>query len=116
MKEGDFKVNFPFNKREQEATRIIEKYPNRFPIICETAKNNDLNLDKHKYLIPRDFTFGQFIYILRKRMEIKPEQGVFIFINNILVPTAGIISNVYREYKDDDGFLYMVVSTENTFG
>ena len=41
---------------------------------------------------------------------------VFIFINNILPPTASLMSTIYEEQKDSDGFLYITYSGENTFG
>ena len=31
----DFRDKFSFNKRQDEAYRIMEKYPDRIPIICE---------------------------------------------------------------------------------
>jgi GABA(A) receptor-associated protein len=30
--------------------------------------------------------------------------------------TAGLISSYYHKYKDEDGFLYISYSGENTFG
>ena len=33
-----FKDNFSFEKRLVESTRIMKKYPDRVPIICEKAK------------------------------------------------------------------------------
>jgi len=116
MIEGSFKSTHNYNQRLEEANRIMEKYEYRYPIIVETQKKHELTLDKCKFLVPNTLTVGQFIYTLRKRMKVKPEQAVFMFLNNMIVPTGGEIGNIYREFKDDDGFLYMVISTENTFG
>jgi GABA(A) receptor-associated protein len=33
-----------------------------------------------------------------------------------LPPTAAMMSAIYDENKDEDGFLYMTYSGENTFG
>ena len=33
-----------------------------------------------------------------------------------LVPAAALMSAIYEENKDEDGFLYMTYSGENTFG
>ena len=62
------------------------------------------------------FTVGEFVYIIRKRIKLGPEQAMFIFTNNILPPTASSIYSIYQEHRDDDGFLYLVYSLENTFG
>lgn len=37
-------------------------------------------------------------------------------LNLFLVIAAALISTIYEENKDEDGFLYMTYSGENTFG
>lgn len=37
-------------------------------------------------------------------------------MNDILPPTAALMSTIYEEHKDEDGFLYVLYSGENTFG
>ena len=71
---------------------------------------------RRKYLIPMDLTVGQFVYVIRKRISIPPEKAIFIFVNNTLPPTAALMSTVYEQHKDEDGFMYMMYSGENTFG
>ena len=71
---------------------------------------------RSKYLIPMDLTVGQFVYVIRKRISIPPEKAIFIFVNNTLPPTAALMSTVYETHKDQDGFMYMMYSGENTFG
>eukprot|EP00698_Gefionella_okellyi_P004947 TRINITY_DN14569_c0_g1_i1.p1 TRINITY_DN14569_c0_g1~~TRINITY_DN14569_c0_g1_i1.p1 ORF type:complete len:121 (+),score=29.68 TRINITY_DN14569_c0_g1_i1:216-578(+) len=112
-----FKVDFPLEKRKQEAGRIRQKYPDRIPVICEKAKKSDLSeIDKKKYLVPGDLTVGQFVYVIRKRIKLTPEKAIFLFVNNVLPPTAQLMSTLYEEHKDEDGFLYITYSGENTFG
>ena len=41
---------------------------------------------------------------------------VSIFINNQLVPVTTVISSLYESHKDEDGFMYICCSEENTFG
>ena len=106
-----------FDERSKESKKIIDKYPNRLPIIVEKDKKSDLpNIDKHKYLVPNDISVGQFIYIIRKRIKLQPEKALYIFVDNILPPTASDISTVYDNHKDEDGFLYFTYAGENTFG
>ena len=69
-----------------------------------------------RYLVPADLTVGQFVYVIRKRIKLSPEKAIFIFVNNVLPPTAALMSSIYDEHKDDDGFLYIAYSGENTFG
>ena len=78
--------------------------------------DNVPDIDKHKFLVPNDLTVGQFLYVIRKRIQLNKEQALFIYINNILPTTSDSISYVYNTYVDPDGFLYIQYSGENTFG
>ncbi|KAI8973329.1 microtubial binding protein [Mycotypha africana] len=112
-----FKDEHPFEKRKAEAERIRQKYPDRIPVICEKVEKSDIpTIDKKKYLVPADLTVGQFVYVIRKRIKLSPEKAIFIFVNEILPPTAALMSSIYEEHKDEDGFLYITYSGENTFG
>ena len=60
---------------------------------------------------------AQFLYIIRKRIKIKPEQSIYLFVgDSVIVAGAQLIGTVYEEHKDLDGFLYTCYSGENTFG
>jgi len=104
-------------KRQSESARIRDKYPDRIPVIVEKAGKTDVpEIDKKKYLVPADLTVGQFIYVVRKRIKLSPEKAIFVFVKDTLPPTASLMSAIYEENKDEDGFLYMTYSGENTFG
>ena len=112
-----FKAEHDFAKREQEARRIREKYPDRIPVICEKDSRSDIpEIDKKKYLVPQDLTVGQFVYVIRKRIKVKAEKAIYIFIDNVLPPTAALMSTIYETRRSKDGFLYITYSGENTFG
>ncbi|XP_047338729.1 autophagy-related protein 8C-like [Impatiens glandulifera] len=117
MAKSSFKSEHPLGRRQAEAGRIREKYPDRIPVIVEKADKSDIpDIDKKKYLVPADLTVGQFVYVVRKRIKLSAEKAIFIFINNVLPSTGSMMSAIYEESKDEDGFLYMTYSGENTFG
>lgn len=110
-------VTNSLDKRKSESTRILQRFKDRLPVICEKVENSDIQeIDKRKYLVPGDLTVGQFVYVIRKRIKLPSEKAIFIFVNDILPPTAALMSTIYEEHKDDDGFLYVLYSGENTFG
>lgn len=112
-----FKSSYAFEKRKTESDRIKLKYPDRVPVIAEKSDRSDIpNIDKKKYLVPADLTVGQFVYVIRKRIKLQPEKAIFIFVNNTLPPTAHLMSQIYKEQADEDGFLYVTYSGESTFG
>ena len=113
-----FKTEHSFETRQTESARIRAKYPERIPVICEKNNSNDSipNIDKRKYLVPSELTVGQFIYVIRKRIRLPPEKAIFIFINHTIPPSSAVMSTIYDLEKDEDGFLYVSYSGENTFG
>lgn len=77
-------------------------------VICEKVEKSDIaTIDKKKYLVPADLTVGQFVYVIRKRIKLSPEKAIFIFVDEVLPPTAALMSSIYEEHKDEDGFLYI---------
>ncbi|XP_073042967.1 autophagy-related protein 8f-like [Primulina eburnea] len=117
MAKGSFREEHDLAKRRAEAARIREKYPDRIPVIVEKAENSSIpNIDKKKYLVPVDLTVGQFVYVIRKRIKLSAEKAIFIFMDNVLPPTGALMSTVYEAKQDEDGFLYVTYSGENTFG
>ena len=115
---GSFKQSIPLDERKNEVKKIFEEYPERLPVIVERGKDSPSlsDLDKKKYLVPKDLTVGQFLYVIRKRLEIGAKQSIYIFVNNVLPPTSQLISKTYEDHKDEDGFLYITYHSERTFG
>jgi len=112
-----FKEKFPFEKRADEANRIKIKYPNRIPVIVEKTSSSEIaDIDKHKYLVPSELSMGQFLFVIRKRIKLTPEQAIFIFVNNTLPHAASLMSVIYKEHSDEDGFLYILYNGEQTYG
>ncbi|ONK59018.1 uncharacterized protein A4U43_C08F2130 [Asparagus officinalis] len=112
-----FKQAHNFEKRKSESARIREKYPERVPVIVEKAGKSDIpSVDKRKYLVPGELTLGQFAYVIRKRINLTAEKAIFLFIDDILPTSGSLMSALYEEKKDEDGFLYITYSGENTFG
>ncbi|CAM9652320.1 unnamed protein product [Chrysoparadoxa australica] len=41
---------------------------------------------------------------------------MFLFINNVVPTTNALISTIYEQHQDPDGFLYLKYASESTFG
>lgn len=114
----NFSNRYKFNERFIEANRVLAKYPERIPVICEkNVKFTDLNnLGKEKYLVYPDLTCGQFMYIIRRSLALPAEKAVFMMINGIIPSNTDIMYELYDKHKDSDGFLYITYTSENVFG
>lgn len=114
---GEFKRKYTLQERTYESDRVRSKYMDRIPIIVEQAKGGTLPLlDKRKYLVPDDMTMGQFSYVIRKRLKLKPDIAIFIMVGNTMTPTSSFMSELYEKFSDADGFLYCVLNSESVFG
>ena len=105
-------------ERVKKSQLILEKYPDRVPLIIQPSKNDrdSYPIDKSKYITPRDLTLLQLQQIIRKRVKFPAEKALYMFINNKIYPITSIIGSVYDTNKDSDGFLYITYCQESTFG
>ncbi|KAK9086221.1 hypothetical protein Syun_028615 [Stephania yunnanensis] len=86
-------------------------------VIVERYASSDLpEMEKKKFLVPRDMSMGQFIHIISSRLRLTPGKALFVFVNNTLPQTASLMETLYDSLKDEDGFLYLCYSSEKTFG
>ena len=70
-----------------------------------------------RYLIPFDFTFHQFLQVIRKRLVLEKDQALTIFFsNNKLQQNEKLMSQIYEECKDEDGFLYCKYASYEVYG
>jgi len=112
-----FKEAHTFEQRKAESNRILKKYTDRIPIIVEKNEKSDIkDIDKKKFLAPPDLTVGQFMYVVRKRINLAADTAIFLFVENTIPSTAQVLGETYANHKDEDGFLYVVYSGESTFG
>lgn len=111
-----------FTKEEKEIIRkevdlVKAKYPSNIPIVVRT---NDIRILKSKFLVSGEITMGQFLYIIRKKLDkcVSSTKSLFIFVNNnTLVPASELLSSVYDRHKDAEcDMLFMTLCSENTFG
>jgi GABA(A) receptor-associated protein len=112
-----FKNDYDENSRFQESKKILLKYPTRIPIIVEKHEKCQFEeINKKKYLVPKNMPMNQFIFIIRKRIKLDPSKTLFVMVNDSLASSAELLGDIYETKKDTDGFMYIKYSSENTFG
>ncbi|KAI8917418.1 ubiquitin-related domain-containing protein [Entophlyctis helioformis] len=116
-----FKQEHPLERRVAEAQRILANFPDRIPIIVERSRSWSSQslptMEKKKFLCPGDISVGQFQSVIRKRLDLEPEKGLFLTVSGkFLPPSSSLLSQIYASHRDEDGFLYVVYATESVFG
>ena len=103
--------------RLKESSSVNSKYPERVPAILNIGENlNTDNFTKIKYLVPQDLTIGQFIFVIRKRCTLDPHDALFLSVNDTILASISTIEDIKDEQISEDGFLYITINRENTFG
>jgi GABA(A) receptor-associated protein len=124
-----FQEQHSFDTRQREAARMRSEYPNRVPVIVQpTARSHVPAMKKRKFLIDKQNTVSQLMLAVRRSVvnaataerPFGPESALFLYTKKdkhmVLHPGSQTMANIDDEYRDEDGFIYMTVDTENTFG
>eukprot|EP00929_Paragymnodinium_shiwhaense_P053737 TRINITY_DN2691_c0_g1_i1.p1 TRINITY_DN2691_c0_g1~~TRINITY_DN2691_c0_g1_i1.p1 ORF type:complete len:142 (+),score=25.70 TRINITY_DN2691_c0_g1_i1:113-538(+) len=109
----------PFEKRSAEARRILAKYPDRIPVICERSQRSALpEIEKKKFLVPGTMLCGEFKYIIAKHLNraLAADQTLYLNVGSKAPKSGALMLEIWTAYKADDDFLYMTYSAENTLG
>lgn len=105
------------DERSRISSEIIDRYPDRVPIICEPKEGSEMTIDKVKFLAPRDFKMGHFMVTLRNRVRnVRSSDALYVFCNDVVAPSGKTVGEIYESHKNSDGLLYFVFDKESTFG
>ncbi len=104
---------YTVEERRSIVTKIRSKYPNVIPVLIDIPGRNVL---RRKYLVPETTTLSRLLYSIRQENKLNEYEGVFLFANNTLLTMSQCILETYARHASRDGFLYVIVTFENTFG
>jgi hypothetical protein len=105
-----------FERRKELSAQLRSKFPDHYPIIVEKATHAKFDLVKSRFLCPSDMTFAKFLGELRPNTTIAPTEALFMFIGDTFVPIMATVGYLYEKNVNPDGFLYITLNTENSFG
>uniref|UniRef100_A0A1L8DTG0 Putative ubiquitin domain of gaba-receptor-associated protein n=2 Tax=Nyssomyia neivai TaxID=330878 RepID=A0A1L8DTG0_9DIPT len=95
------------------------KFPTKVPVILERYRSErDLpDIGQRKYVIPQEMSMSQFHQMVRQRMNLNASKALFFLVNNRTMVSLGkSLLEVYDEFQDTDGFLYITYASQDVFG
>lgn len=104
--------------RKAEYDKIMKLFPGKVPIILERySKETELPLlDKPRILVSEDTSISSILMFIRKRLQIKDTQSIYLVVDNIMVTPTTAIFELSHYNQSDDGFVYLTYASQNVFG
>ena len=114
-----FKQRRSLTARKAEVYNIKNKFPEKVPVIVERYSKEKIlpRLSKTKFLVPGELALRQFQLILRARMSLDKSSTMYLLVDGKSILAHSMIMNeVYVDYHDEDGFLYLTYASQEVFG
>ena len=113
---SSFRERLTFEDRLAERQRANARRPEHVATIIERGSPHAPSLDREKFLLPRELNGSQLIYIIRRRLSMNPSEALFLVCGRQMVTAADTVRGLYAKHCQEDGFLYITYTLENTFG
>jgi large subunit ribosomal protein L40e len=120
---SEYRLSLPLEQRKLQARNMLIKHPGKVPVIVERAEGHPevQQIDRKKFLVPRDFLMAQVSAIIRKRLHLRPGDALCLFIggppgSGTLASATSTVSCAHTQHADEDGLLYITYNFENSFG
>ena len=114
-----FKSKISHTERVDMTSNAIKKYPDRVPLYVYGVNELQGKEGENgtKYMCPLDMIMCRLITIIKESNGINECEAIYLLTDGAkLIPGTSTIGSLYREYKDDDGFMYVEFKKENVFG
>ena len=106
-------------ERKHKAEELLKQYKDKVPIILEQFPKSHLpTLEKTRFLLQRNVLVEQFLFLIRKKLNLNLESPLFLITEKIIVLNSKqTMNDIYLKCKDKkDKFLYLYYTSDIPFG
>lgn len=116
MLESKFKNDNSFEKRVAISKTIIERHPNKVPVFVSPTSDKEPSIENNKYIIPSHYTMQQLKVHFMSQIKAYDYEAITFMVNGKMISSSQLLSQIYQNDKDVDGFLYIKYCKESVFG
>ena len=114
---SSFKKAKTFEDRQSLANKHRKEHPEKVPVIVEPGKGEKRFVKHDKMLVPGDSTMAVLTNNIRLELQLLPNEALFFMVDgDKMAVLSSTVEEVYQQYKDADGHLYVNYYAENVFG
>ena len=116
--EFQYKKEKDLETRKRISSNLLSQNPDKIPIILQKdPKCKTKDMIKRKFLPLKEETVYEFTLKVRKLLKLLDSESLFLSAKGkYSITGTKLMKDIYDKYKDEDGFLYILVSTEVVFG
>ena len=104
-------------KKKYNDLMLKPENKNRLPIICELHKRSSLDVKNDlKFLTHEKMTLRNFQGSIRKKLNFNEDVVLFFYNAKTVLKNDQTIGELYRNFANEDGFLYLQFSEINALG
>ncbi|XP_047697513.1 microtubule-associated proteins 1A/1B light chain 3C-like [Prionailurus viverrinus] len=113
-----FKERKSLATRREEVARIQAKFPSKILSRVEHYPRERFlpPLDKTRFLVLQALTMTLFLRIIQSRLVLGASEAFYLLVNNkSLVSMSVTMAEVYRDYQNEDGLVYVTYASQEMF-
>ena len=95
---------------------LVSKHENKIPVVVETDTRSTLKFFSFKMSLKPTVQVSALAKIVRDKIQLSNSEAIFLFCGNVSLAGNRMLGDTYEKYRDNDGFLYIVVSNIESFG
>jgi GABA(A) receptor-associated protein len=113
-------------KNPETISKIRAKHKGSLPVIIQPSTDLEPKIIKYKFIINKDATLSQLMFVVRKYINLGADEGLFFYILSFDQITCQYVRKVFEPLSKTmgqleashscDGFLYIVYALESVFG
>ena len=111
-------IKLSLQERKEKSNKINNKHKDKVIIATLFDNNIKLNDDFNTFIfiVNKELIVSQLIVKIRSKCNINENEAIYLSFDDIMINNSMTLDLIQHQYQKEDGFVYMKITKENTFG